>query len=248
MRGYVYRFALIAAVLLTAIFLLSHCGTKKQPRIVLWAWERPEDFRFAKPDEISVAFLAQTIQLQGEAVIVKPRLQPMKFTPGTDITAVTRIEAAEPTLSRKQLELTVSEIAQLTQLANFKTFQIDFDAKESERSFYKDLLTELRKRLPEKTQISITALASWCIYDTWIKGLPIDEAIPMLFRMGVEHDEIVNYLNSGQPFRCDLCRSSLGISIDEPIPLKFKSDADRVYIFNPRPWTKDALEKVLKRL
>ena len=47
------------------------------PRVILWAWERPEDLRFINPQEIGVAFLAETIILRGDRAIIRPRLQPL---------------------------------------------------------------------------------------------------------------------------------------------------------------------------
>ena len=43
-------------------------------------------------------------------------------------------------------------------LTHAKALQIDFDAPESARPFYRDLLVNLRSQLPEDTFISITAL------------------------------------------------------------------------------------------
>src|SRR4051794_13626594 len=60
---------------LLATLLMIGCGTKnavnphlseQMPQKVLWAWERPEDLRFADPKEFAVAFLAQTIFLQND--------------------------------------------------------------------------------------------------------------------------------------------------------------------------------------
>jgi hypothetical protein len=47
------------------------------PRLVLWAWERPEDLRQID-DDIGVAFLAQTITVSGERLTLHPRLQPLR--------------------------------------------------------------------------------------------------------------------------------------------------------------------------
>ena len=46
------------------------------------------------------------------------------------------------------------------------------------------LLAEVRRRVPVSMPLSITALTSWCESDGWIAGLPVVEAVPMLFRMG----------------------------------------------------------------
>ena len=62
------------------------------PKKIIWAWERPEDLRFADPKEFGVAFLAQTLVLQGDEIIYKPRRQPLEAAPGAYIIAVTRVE------------------------------------------------------------------------------------------------------------------------------------------------------------
>src|SRR5437870_1390907 len=61
------------------------------PRLVLWAWERPVDFR-ALPSDVGVAFLAQTVTANARADVVLPRRQPLQVSPLTPLIAVTRIE------------------------------------------------------------------------------------------------------------------------------------------------------------
>jgi len=120
---------------------------------------------------------------------------------------------------------------------------IDFDAKQSERIFYRDLILDLRRNWPGDVGLSITALASWCISDTWIKDLPIDEAVPMLFRMGADNNQIRMHMKSGGDFNLDLCRNSVGISTDELIddlPV-----GRRIYIFNTQSWNQQSVNKAL---
>src|SRR5260370_36036755 len=63
------------------------------PKIMLWAWERPEDLSFIDPSKIGVAFLAKTIYLRGERVESRPRLQPLSVPDSTALMAVVRIES-----------------------------------------------------------------------------------------------------------------------------------------------------------
>jgi hypothetical protein len=123
--------------------------------------------------------------------------------------------------------------------------QIDFDARKSERGFYRDLLRQLRGRLPAGLPLSITALASWCVYDNWIGDLPVDEAVPMLFRMGVDDLQVRLHLEAGRDFQPEICRQSLGISIDEP--LRGLPAGRRLYIFNPKRWSPEAVRNVQSR-
>lgn len=219
------------------------------PRLILWAWERPEDLRFINPQEIGIAFLAETITLSGDRAITRPRLQPLRLAPATRRIAVARIETdarRHPRLSDEQRNRVVAELTKLAQGENVAAIQIDFDALQSERQFYRALLGDLRNRLPATTRLSITALASWCLGDNWIADLPIDEAVPMLFRMGADHQNITLRLEAGDDFSVPLARHSVGISTDEPRGMRFSGR--RVYVFNPRPWSPTSVEQITREV
>ena len=78
--------------------------------------------------------------------------------------------------------------------------QVDFDVATSERQFYRKLLGDLRTRLSEDIPLSMTALVSFCLGDRWMEGLPVDEAIPMIFRMGRDQDSIRAHLRTAPTF------------------------------------------------
>ena len=217
------------------------------PSLVLWAWERPEDLRFLDPTKAGVAFLAGTVRLGPEGMSYRPRLQPLQLARETRLVAVVRIEtAAGATLDHETARRVAGEIARAGRLPGVVAVQVDFDATTSQRSFYRELLVELRQQQPALTPISITALTSWCIGDRWMAGLPIDEATPMLFRMGVGQAEIANWMRSGHDFQEAVCRTSLGISIDEPWPKLPRGR--RVYAFSPSAWTERSFENVVGEL
>jgi hypothetical protein len=198
------------------------------PRTVVWAWERPEKLDFINPREVGVAFLARTIYIRGGMVSVRPRLQPLVVAPETALMAVVRIESqGVQSASRAKVEHAILEA---TELRGIRALQIDYDAKRSERDFYRGLLVDLHRVLPSSMPLSITALASWCESDNWIANLPVTEAVPMLFRMGAGEA-----YHPGEDFRPGVCRSSVGVSTDEPLP-EFPHGR-RVYIFHPRSWS-----------
>jgi len=260
-----------------------HAG--KAPSIVFWAWERPEDFRFLAADEATVAFLAKTIYLQpaapslssAPAFFVRPRLQPLRVTPGVPLIAVVRIETATPprlsdfaspptapalyaiAYSPQQREALASEIAALKSIPGISAIQIDFDAPTSAHPFYAALLQDVRRKLPRSLTLSITALASWCIGDHWLAQLPpgtIDEAVPMLFRMGPAAGDVVKFLHSGSEFPVAPCQSSLGLSTDERISGAILSDkfaglassfrGKKMYVFSARSQTTATAQAVLE--
>ena len=244
--------AIVTATLLLAV--LCSCKSKSArnrldeshfPSIVLWAWERPEDLRGLDTQRFAVAFLAQTLVLKGDEVILNPRHQPLQVAPGTKMMAVTRIESSKITgehaaLSEAQKQRVVAMVMRTTQLGNVSAIQIDFDAASSEREFYRGLLQQLRAQLPDNVPLSITALASFCVGDRWLSDLPVDEAVPMIFRMGADDKPIRNMLAGGDDFREPLCRRSYGVANDEPLEMK-RDPRRRVYVFNNRSWSESSL-------
>lgn len=245
---------MVKKLLLLLFFLTLGCQLPEHPRerfprIILWAWERPEDLRFIDATKIGVAYLAKTIFVRDDNFNVKPRLQPLRVAPGTALMAVLRIESdprSTPQFSPQTRARLVKEVTDLVKADTIKAVQIDFDARASEREFYRQFITELREALPANYPLSITALASWSIYDNWIDTLPVDEAVPMLFRMGVESREIKHYLATGNDFRSTLCQSSVGISNDE-LPATIPKGR-RLYIFSPTSWSPATLEKTLGKV
>lgn len=210
------------------------------PPVIVWAWERPEKLDFIDTDRVGVAFLAKTLRLEGDRVISRPRLQPLQLASDTKLIAVVRIESDHPTLSSNQLQQAVEHISAVSALSNISVVQIDFDATVSERRVYTDLINEVRRQIPSSTALSITALASWCAGDRWLSDLPVDEAVPMLFRMGVDE----KHFQSAPQFEPAICANSAGVSTDELITAPA---VDRLYIFNPNPWSRESLNNALEK-
>jgi len=205
---------------------------------MLWAWENPEQLDFIDPRQAGVAFLAKTLLARDGHLTVRPRVQPLHVPTGTVLMAVVRLETRGAELPLPADAATA--IAQTAQLAGVRALQIDFDAKASDRPFYRELIGLVRRQLPAGVPLSITALASWCNYDAWINDLPVAEAVPMLFRMGPDR------YHPGDSFRVNLCQSSIGISTDEPI-IRLPR-VRRIYVFHPGPWLKRDYDNAVQEL
>jgi hypothetical protein len=205
------------------------------PRVVLWAWETPQDLRFIKPGSAAIAFLERTVWLAPDHVYSRPRLQPLRFNPGTDLIAVARFESAG--LGLPTPASVIHELTPAFSISGVHALQIDFDARQSEQTWYADFLGKLRQTMPARTLLTITALESWCEDSRWIQQLPVADATAMLFRMGPRERVPPNRFPAG------ICRSSIGVSTDE-LPARVPA-ARRVYFFNPGPWTKDDYEMAL---
>jgi hypothetical protein len=212
------------------------------PMLVLWAWERPVDLR-ALPPDVAVAFLAQTIVMNAGAASVRPRRQPLRVSPIAVLIAVTRIETPAGERRLGGIDDIARTIASTATLPGVAAVQVDFDATQSQRPVYRELLHAVRRALPPATPLSITALASWCMRDDWLEDLPIDEAVPMLFRMGPAEQPL--RAAATDRLRAPACRGAIGTSLDEPLTSSRRER--RVYVFNPRPWTAGTIAEARQR-
>jgi hypothetical protein len=195
-----------------------------------------------------VAYLAGSVYLDTQPVI-RPRVQPLKVAPGSLVIAVVRLELTPTTprvIDDHYRDQVVTEILNLAKVVPVAALQIDFDALTSQHQFYRELLIDVRHQLPGSIPLSITALGSWCVGDDWLRGLPIDEAVPMMFRMGHDQATIAESFAPGNDFLEPLCRTSFGVSTDEPWPAVLRGR--RIYVFSPTPWNEHSFSAVKMRL
>jgi hypothetical protein len=232
-------FALTAAALVWSYHTSLRQHGFDLPSVVLWAWERPEDLHFIDPQRTSVAFLAATASISANgSVWFQPRMQRLQLPATAAVLAVVRI-ASPPRHENVQTQALISGIREIAGLPNVRGVQIDFDARSSERNFYRALLRDVRMQTDKP--IGVTALASWCIGDRWLDGEPIVEAVPMFFRMGRKESRDVTPESS-------VCRSSMGLSMDEPWPARRPAGIDRIYLFSPHAWTEGDYRAALRRI
>jgi hypothetical protein len=225
-----------AAVLFLCLCGLA-CRTQQDPlpgfpTLILWAWERAEDLRFIDTRSAGVAFLAATITIRDGVAVLQPRLQPLLVPAGTKLMAVVRVDSrGQPAKPEPVAHLITSVVH-----PGIAAVQIDYDAVSSERGFYRELTRTVRAQLPREIPLTMTALVSWCTSDGWIRDLSVADAVPMYFRMGPEP-----YLR-GVALRNPLCQSSTGLSTDELLQVPLNH---RLFLFHPRPWTREALRTAM---
>jgi Protein of unknown function (DUF3142) len=224
---------------------LEHSRLSSLPRITLWAWERREDLHAIDSKQFAVAYLDRTVTI-GETVRSQPRRDAVFFPAAAARIPVVRIETtAGASLSLENRQAAVAEVLSAANEPGIRALQIDFDATRSQRAFYRELLMDLRRQMPAQLPISITALASWCSGDDWLHDLPIDEAVPMFFRMEPDRRRAPADLDEFR-IREPLCQSSAGISTDELWPSDLARK--RIYIFPDHGWRADSPAEVARRL
>ncbi len=214
-----------------------------EPDYYLWAWRRTEDLSFAQSARIKAAIWTGTIHWQQEQLTVDHRLNPVTYPSGMEVVAVARLEITGVPDSAATAEI-AQVLWQLGKSFNPIEYQVDFDARRSQRDFYRRLLDELHKRV-DPTPLSITALASWCFHDSWIEELPIDSAVPMIYRMGPEGHNIRRKLQQDRQFPAAICHGNVGYSSDEPLaPV---DGLERIFLFHPQPWNEERFANLLEQ-
>lgn len=215
---------------------------------VLWAWERPEDLRFAGSG-VTIAMLAGSIRLTSDSVLARPRLQPALVDPQQRIIGVVHVDIErpqKPAWTDSQRQRAVTAAVRLLANPRFEDWQVDFEVRASERHILLDLLTDLRARMPAGKRLSMTALASWCQTETWLETAPVDDIVPMMFRMGLAGAPLQARLVAGEDWRNPRCRGVIGVAADAPpsaVP-----PARQIWIFNPHLWTAADLAALRGRL
>jgi len=201
------------------------------PPVMLWAWEEPEDLRQLDARQAGVAFLAERVFL-GRDVRIVPRRQAILTPDGVYALAVVRVEAEPEFADSPELRARTAEaLLKAAGLPHVRGLQVDFDATASQHEFYADVLRRVRAGLPRGQSFTMTALVSWCAEDRgWLRGLPVDAAVPMEFRLGK---------HVGQwALREPICAGSVGLATDELERFDAGSRAGkRIYLFAPKPWT-----------
>jgi len=234
--------------LLACMAALGSC-TKAPPSPstpILWAWERPEDLRFAPNTEVAVH--AAFIEIIGDRFGARGRRHPLlsAHPPSTAVIHI-QIDHREPLAWSPELRARVSGAALSYALAaKTPRVQIDFEVRQSERQILLDVLGDVRRGLPKGVVLSMTAIASWCVTEDWLKDAPVDEIVPMLFRMGESGKTIEKSLAKGRDFSNPRCRTALAISTDSPILRA--PPGRRVYLFNPRSWTLAEFDKMRRQM
>jgi hypothetical protein len=211
------------------------------PALMLWSWDRADDLRFIDPADTGVAYLAGSIRLGAEGIAAVPRRNPLLLTPGTATLPVIHIaldRAHPPALDNPARDRLVAAILEMNP-AGAAALQIDFEVTQSQQAFLAATIRMLRQKLPG-VRLSMTALSAWCLNEHWLDALPVDEVVPMLFRLGPDRLRIAAHFSAGGDFRDPRCRGSFGIATDEIRHAGFDAprlSGRRAYVFSPQRWS-----------
>jgi hypothetical protein len=208
------------APLLIALLARGDVSPRPLPltAVTLWSWERADDLRWLSGSGVRVAMLDRTLVVRDGRLDVQLRRQPLRLADDTPLMSVVRIETDGRPLPSPLVSALADQIGMASRVPRASAVQIDFDARQSERDFYRVLLKDVRTRLSPSQRLSMTALASWCAEDPWIDEDGVDEIVPMLFEMGPDAARVVTSYRDNRAWSVGACNLARGISTAEPWP------------------------------
>jgi len=215
------------------------------PARMLWNWYG-NAMTASLPPDVGVAHIVASISLH-KVEDARPMLRrdPVRFPPGAYRMAVVRVEHYEAAFTGKQRAQTAQMIAEAVELTRSRAVQIDFDAPQRAWPFYRSLISDVRRRIGPGVFLSMTALASWCTANSWLRGVEADEIVPMFFQMQFRGVGIKEELRDGKLPALERCRASAGVALDEPVP---GLRAQRIYMFTSyNGWSEGDVREALTR-
>jgi hypothetical protein len=253
---------LLLSSLVSLTLCLSLAGSaavtrKSEPKIVLWSWQHDDDLSFLNArEEVAVAFYAGTIMLGRDLAKLLKRENVLRLPAAVSRFPVYRMENPHfgEVVSKIAMASALEIIVRNQEETGWKQVQIDFDATTLDRRAYLEFLSALKHRLRPETQLSITALSSWCLSDRWLDCAPVEETVAMFFSMGRGKGEALHALQSMKPRTNDVSRQSIGVSIYEMETNrclkkhKVLESAPRIFVFSATGWTRSRFEQIRKQL
>ena len=208
-------------------------------RGVAWIWPAsngPAGVREA-------AVLLETLVIHAEGVERMPRMQALALPAGVRLLPVLHVEAAADApdaFSPAQVDAIVAAFLRHAGEADAGAgmLQLDFEAPRRERAAYEALVARVRAALPARTRLSVTALAHWCIESDWLDRLPVDEVVPMLYRLGPNAARWRGYWLRDDAALAARCRGpALGFATREPPAASLLARTPRPYWFDESAWS-----------
>lgn len=215
-----------------------------QARGVAWIWPASNGPVVTRvPAWHEAAVLVETLRLHADGVERVPRTQPLVLPAAVKLLPVLHVEAADDapdTLTTGQLDAVVAAFMRHADTAarGAGMLQLDFEAPRRERASYQALVARLRSTLPRELRLSVTALAHWCTESDWLDRLPVDEVVPMLYRLGPDAARWRARWQDGGAGLARRCRGpALGFLTRDPPSAALLARTPRPYWFDESAWT-----------
>ncbi len=216
-------------------------------RGVAWIWP-DSNGPVAGPSTVpyrQAAVLVESMVLRARGVESGGRRRPLPLPAGTGVVPVVHVEAGPDSPDHHTPEQREAVLAAVRRHAGIAAagsgwLQLDFEAPRRQREAYRALVASVREALPDGVRLSVTALAHWCTQGDWLDRLPVDEVVPMLYRLGPHADDWRRRFE--QPSQAGAlarrCRGpALGFATNDPPSPGLIARTGRPYWFDENAWS-----------
>jgi len=213
---------------------------------VAWIWPDSNGPQAAHGDASpyrEAAVLVESLMLRAGGIEHGGRTQPLALPAGVRLVPVVHLEAAEDApaeFTPAQRDAIVAAVRRQggTAAAGAGLLQLDFEAPARQRDAYRKLVATVREALPAGVRLSVTVLAHWCAQGDWLDRLPVDEVVPMLYRLGPHADDWRRRFAQDDAGLARRCRGpALGFATNDPPPAALIARAARPYWFDEAAWS-----------
>lgn len=187
-----------------------------QPKEFWWYWDRPAQQLPAPPPGVGAAIVTSHVYFSADRMRVIGRRSELRLAADVVIIPVIHVEVdpARPfAASAAQREALRAAVLDLVAIRRPPWVQLDFEARPTQREFWLASVRAIRASLPTDIGLSVTALASWCYGDEWLGDVPVDEIVPMYFRLGRAREEFEARSAAGE--QQARCLQAHGVADDE---------------------------------
>lgn len=227
------------ALLIFALF----CPLAAHAQQVAWLWD---EARLPAWSAQEAAILQRHILLSGDDILTRPRMRWPALPPSVLVTPVLHVEVSTvnpPRNIENSRAIITQAMLDAAAVSTSGWVQLDMEARPSQRVFYRSLVQQLRRELPPRVKLSVTALAWWCRAPAWLDQLAADEVVPMFFRMGKDSTAMRTILEQSPASLHASCRAgSAGFSPQEPLTRAVAQRYAKTYWFDRRAWKRDGAD------
>lgn len=185
----------------------------------------------------------ESLVLRANGIERGGRTKPLILPAGVRLIPVVHVEAlsdAPDNITPAQRKAIVAAVRRhaSTASASAGLLQIDFEAPGRMHDSYRQLISAVREALPIGVRLSVTALAHWCTQGDWLDRLPVDEVVPMLYRLGTESAVWRQRFTRSDASLARRCRGpALGFATNDPPPSTLLARTSRPYWFDEAAWS-----------
>lgn len=214
---------------------IKHISAPQQDNVV-WVWDGSNPPASAK----NVALVVEHLWLKDSMLLHRSRKTSPALISNVRVTPVVHVEVDvlnPPTVPDQYRQEIISAVLGAAAVSTSGWVQLDYEAPPSHKILYKNIVHEIKRRLPYNIKLSVTTLAWWCSAGNWLDDLDADEVVPMFFKMGKDTMKFNQILRDYPQSLSPVCQNqSAGFALQERPSPDVIQRYSKVYWFDYEEW------------